>query len=83
MPLTVFDCQGIPADRRDRIEAAVEAAGQTLTRPYAAWISRDLFSGGARVTISGPDGFDRTVYFGLDEELSTIRERVRQTLEEL
>ena len=25
MPLTVFDCKGIPATRRERIEAAVEA----------------------------------------------------------
>jgi hypothetical protein len=44
MPLTVFDCQGIAAARRQRIEAAVEAAaGQRRTQPYEAWIAADPF----------------------------------------
>ena len=30
MPITVFDTKGIPATRRERIEAAVEAAGREL-----------------------------------------------------
>jgi len=28
MPLTVFDCKGIPATQRERIDPAVEAAGR-------------------------------------------------------
>jgi hypothetical protein len=28
MPLTIFDCKGIPATRREQIEAAVEAGGK-------------------------------------------------------
>jgi hypothetical protein len=28
MSLTIFDCKGIPATRRERIEAAVEAGGK-------------------------------------------------------
>ena len=38
MPLTVFDCKGIPAVRRDRIEAAVVAGGRHRTDQYEGWI---------------------------------------------
>ena len=43
MPLTVFDRKGISATRRERIEAAVEAAGQNLAQPFEAWIAADPF----------------------------------------
>jgi hypothetical protein len=39
MPLTVFDCKGISATRRERIEAAVEAAGKHVAQPYEGWIA--------------------------------------------
>jgi hypothetical protein len=45
----------------------VEAAGQRLAQPYEAWIAADLFRGGVRVLITGPQGFARTVAFALDE----------------
>jgi len=32
--------------------------------------------------ITGPNGFDRTVCFALDEDPAVIKERVRQTLEQ-
>jgi hypothetical protein len=41
-PLTVFDCQGVSATRRERVEAPVEAAGQRLAPPYEAWIAAGL-----------------------------------------
>jgi len=41
MPLTVFDTKGVPATRRERIEAAVDAAGKHVTGPHEAWISAD------------------------------------------
>jgi hypothetical protein len=47
MPLTVFDCKGIPATRRERIEAAVEAGGKHIAQPSEAWIA------------SGPLGYQR------------------------
>ena len=65
MPLTVFDCKGIPASRRARIEGAVAAAGRNLSQPYEAWIAADPLRGGVRVLITGPQGFDRTVMLGL------------------
>lgn len=80
--ITVFDCKGISATRRERIEAVVEAGGQRLTQPYEAWIAADPFTGGVRVLITGPQGFERTVTFALDEAPATITERVRETIED-
>jgi hypothetical protein len=42
MPLTAFDCKGISVTRRERIEAAVEAAGQRIAQPYEGWITADF-----------------------------------------
>jgi hypothetical protein len=82
MPLTVFDCKGISATRRERIEAAVEAAGQHLAQPYEGWIAADPFRGGVRVLITGPQGFERTVTFALDEAPATITQRVKETIDD-
>ena len=82
MPLTVFDFKGISATRRERIEAAVEAGGKHVAQPYEAWIAADPFRGGVRVLITGPQGFERTVTFALDEAPATITERVRETIED-
>ena len=82
MPLIVFDCKGIPATRRDRIEAAVEAGGRHVKEQYEGWIAADSFRGGVRVLITGPEGFERTVLFALDEDPAVITERVRATINE-
>ena len=82
MPLTVFDCKGISSTRRERIEAAVEAGGKHSAEPYEGWIAADTFRGGVRVLITGPQGFERTVTFALDESPATITERVRETIED-
>jgi hypothetical protein len=82
MPLTVFDCKGISATRRARIEAAVEAAGQHLAQPYEGWIAADPSRGGVRVLITGPQGFERTVTFAVDEAPATITQRVKETIDD-
>jgi hypothetical protein len=82
MPLTVFDIKGLPATRRERIEAAVEAGGQHLSVPYEAWIAADSLRGGMRVLITGPQGFERVVQFAPDEQPAEITRRVRETLED-
>jgi hypothetical protein len=61
---------------------AVEAAGQHIAQPYEGWIAADPFQGGVRVLITGPQGFERTVTFALDEAPATITERVRETIED-
>jgi len=48
VPITVFDTKGVPATRREAIEAAVEAAGRHLSAPHEAWISADLFRAASR-----------------------------------
>jgi hypothetical protein len=45
MPLTVFDCKGISATRRERIEAAVEAAGKHVAQPVRRPDRRGPFPG--------------------------------------
>ena len=82
MPLLVFDTKGIPATRRERIEAAVEAGGKHTSANYQAWISADPFRAGVRVLIMGPQGFERIVQFAIDEGETEIKERVRAALEE-
>jgi hypothetical protein len=82
MPLTVFNIKGIPGNRRERIEAAVVAGGRLARGPHEAWIAADPFNGGFRVLITGPQGFERTVIFSLEDDPAEISARVRETLEE-
>jgi hypothetical protein len=82
MPLTVFDTKGVPPLRRERIEKAVEFGGKDATGPYEAWIAADPFQGGVRVLITGPQGFERTVSFAVDELPQEITRRIRETLED-
>jgi hypothetical protein len=81
MPLTVFDIQGIPDHRRESIEAAVVAGGKRASGPHEAWIAADVFKGGVKILITGPQGFERTVTFALDDDPAVIAERVRETME--
>ena len=72
MPLTVFDIKGVSGIRREHIEAAVVAGGRRTTGPYEAWIAADPFNGGFRVLITGPQGFERTVTFAIDDDPAVI-----------
>ena len=82
MPLTVFDTKGVPATRRERIEAAVEAGGKHIGAPHEAWIAADPHGGDVRVLLTGPHGFERAVQFAADEVPAVITDRVRATLDE-
>lgn len=82
MPITVFECKGLVATRREHVQAAVEAGGKHVSTPYEAWIAADPFRGGFKVRITGPQGFERTVFFTADEDPAVIAERVRETLDE-
>jgi len=82
MPLTIFDCKGIPALRRERIEAAVVAGGQHLSDPYEGWIATDPLRGDVRVIITGPHGFERRAAFAIDDDVAEITRRVRETIDD-
>ena len=58
------------------------AGGRNVRGPHEAWIAADPFKGGFRVLITGPQGFERTVVFALDDDPAVIAERVPETLEE-
>jgi hypothetical protein len=82
MQITVFAVKGVPANRRERIEAAVIAGGKQACGPHEAWIAADPFNGGFRVLIMGPHGFEGTVTFAMDDDAAVIAERVRETMED-
>ena len=82
MPIIVFDVKGVPGHRRERIEAAVVAGGKHVTVSYEGWIAADPFKGGFRLLITGPQGFERTLVFAIDDEPTVITDRVGQTLDE-
>ena len=82
MPISVFNCKGIPAHRRERVEAAVVAGGRHRSELYEAWIATDPFHSDVRVIITGPHGFKRHAAFSVNEELSEITRRVRETIED-
>jgi hypothetical protein len=73
VPLALFDRKGIPATKRERIEAAVTAGGRHLNAPYEAWIAADPFRGDVRVIVTGPQGFERQVAFAMNENLICFR----------
>jgi hypothetical protein len=74
--------KGVPGSRRERIEAAVVAAGRHARGPHEAWIAADPFKGGFRVLITGPQGFERSVAFAMDDDPAVIAERVREIMDE-
>jgi hypothetical protein len=78
----VFDIKGIPGHRREHIDAAVVAGGKRAAGPHEAWIAADVSTGGTRVLITGPQGFERVVTFALGDDPAVIAERVRETMEE-
>ena len=82
MPLTVFDTKGVPAHRRERIEAVVAAGGEHVSALYEGWIATDPFRGDVRVIITGPHGFERRAAFAIGEDSSEITRRVRETIDD-
>ena len=54
----------------------------TSERLNRAWISADPFRGGFRVLITGPQRFQGMAVLRTDEEPATIKERIRETIEE-
>lgn len=82
MPLTVFDTNGVPAHRREQIEAAVADGGNHISALYEGWIATDPFRGDVRVIITGPHGFERPAALSVDEDSSEITRQVRATIDD-
>lgn len=82
MPLTIFGITGVSPTRRERVEAAVEAGGRRASKQFEAWILADPFGKMVRVLMTGPQGFERTVTFPVDEDPVLIELMVRETIDE-
>lgn len=71
-----------PGHQAERIEAAVEADGKHVAESYEGGIAADAFRGDVGVLITGPQGFERSVVFGIDEDAVAIAQLVRDTIDE-
>ena len=82
MPITIFDSDTIPRDRRAELEAAVVAAGRHLQKRYEGWIvaapDRRTFA----VRITAYPEVDISVPFDWNATAAEITERVRAAVEE-
>ena len=58
------------------------AGGRSARAPHEAWIAEDPFKGGFRVLITGPQGFERTVAFAMDDDPTVIEKCVREASED-
>jgi hypothetical protein len=81
VPLTIFSIKGLSGNRREPIQAAAVAGGKHARGPNQGWIAGTP-RGTVHVLLTRPDGFERSVGFGPDEEAAVISEMVRATLEE-
>jgi hypothetical protein len=63
MPITIFDSDTIPRDRRAELEAAVVAAGRHITKLFEGWIvaAPDRRSFAVRITVIPGGGYFRAV----------------------
>lgn len=82
MPITIFDSDTLPRDRRPELEAAVVAAGRHLTKLYEGWIvaTQDRRKFAVRIT-SYPD-VDISVPFEWNTTAAEVTERVRAAMED-
>jgi hypothetical protein len=49
-----------------------------VAESYEGWIAADPFRGGVRVLITGPQGFERSVAFAIEEDPAVIAQYVRR-----
>jgi hypothetical protein len=75
VPITVFDAKGIPATRREGMEAARVAAGRHVSAPHEAWIAGRPAARRVQGPYKGPHGLERSISLALDEEPVLIVER--------
>ena len=82
MPITIFDSDTIPRDRRAELEAAVVAAGKHQSKRFEGWIvaTPDRRRFAARIT-SYPE-VDISIQFEWNATAAEITERVRAAMDD-
>ena len=82
VPITIFDSDTIPRDRRAELEAVVVAAGGHTQKRFEGWIvaapNRRTFA----IRITSYPEVDLSVLFDWDATAAEVTERVRAAMED-
>jgi hypothetical protein len=81
VPITIFDSDTIPRDRRAELEAAVVAAGGHLKKRFEGWIVAAPDRRRFAVRITSYPEVDISVPFDWNATAAEVTERVRYAME--
>jgi hypothetical protein len=82
MPITIFDSDTIPRDRRAELEAAVVAAGRHLSKRFEGWIVATPDRRRFAVRITSYPTVDIAVPFDWNATAAEVTERVRVAMDD-
>jgi hypothetical protein len=83
MPITIFDSDTIPRDRRPELESAVVAAGgRHLTKLYEGWIVATPDRRKFAVRITSYPELDLSIPFEWNATAAEVTERVRAAMDD-
>ena len=82
MPITIFDSDTIPRDRRAQLDAAVVAAGRHVGKRFEGWIVATPDRRQFAVRITSYPQVDISLSFDWDVPPGEVTERVRSALDE-
>ena len=82
MPITIFDSDTIPRDRRPELEAAVVAAGRHLSKRFEGWIVAAPDRRRFAVRITSYPEVDISIPFDWNATPGEVAERVRTAMDD-
>jgi hypothetical protein len=82
MPITIFDSDTIPRDRRPELEAAVVAAGRHFRKRFEGWIVATPDRRKFAVQITSYPELDISMPFDWNATAAEVTERVRTLIED-
>jgi hypothetical protein len=82
MPITIFDSDTIPRDRRADLEAAVVAAGRHLSKLFEGWIVATPDRRRVAVRITSYPTVDIPVLFEWNATPAEVTERVGAAMDD-
>ena len=82
MPITIFDSDTIPRDRRAEFEAALVAAGRHLSKRFEGWIVATPDRRRFAVRITSYPTVDISVPFDWNATAAEVTERVRVAMDD-
>jgi len=82
VPITIFDSDTIPRDRRPQLEAAVVAAGRHFTKLFEGWIVATSDRRKFAVRITSYPAVDISIPFEWNAPAAEVTERVRAAMDD-